>query len=207
MSAGTKDKDNLRPVFDSARSQIRLSQCFWSVQTDQRTPWICNRHLVRGGIRARNGCQSCRWRPEVRQGDFGQPGRGETTLARSTAVPDVGGDMVMVAIRRIERAPRIPAGYIQTEFAGIKILRGLNGADLKMDMPDPRAVWRAIPACPPGLPEKSGNIEGRRTYTHCPVLPDPGGRRAIGIDFDAVSLGIGQIHGFTHILVRGADNR
>ena len=56
--------------------------------------------------------------------------------ARAPAVPDVGGEMVVVAARAIERRPRIMGGDGEAQVLGIERLSLWHIADLQVDMTD-----------------------------------------------------------------------
>src|SRR5690606_21509104 len=109
------------------------------------------------------------------------------------AVPDIAGELVVIAAAAEETGAGIARHQVESEHAAIKgfCLPGI--ANLKMNMADDTIRGKAIPSGGAALPQKILRIERVRGHADAAVgaMPFPG--RTIGIDLDSVAFRIGKI--------------
>src|SRR5690606_11246365 len=132
----------------------------------------------------------------------GEAGRGQVARAGATAVPDIGGDVVVIAAARKERAAGIARRQVEAERVTIEGFGRPRVADLQVNMADTDAVGHSGESAVTGGNE-AVQIEPFGRHGNLAVTPGPGGMWPVDIDLDAVALWIGEIERLADQMVGG----
>ncbi len=139
--------------------------------------------------------------------DIAETGRGLVAYGCAAAVPDIGRQVMVVAIRSVESGAGVAARDTEPENAGIECFRRRDGTDLKMDVADNGTCGEAPPLPFARVINQTRDIKHFSSHLDQPVLPSPLGGGPVGVDFDAIAFWIGKIERFADAMIRRADHR
>src|SRR5690606_10713838 len=131
-------------------------------------------------------------------------------LASTGALPGIGCNMVVIAPGGHEDGPvSIGLNGFEAEFIVPEGFGLLRIANAQMHMAHDRILRGKSPFSAFLLDdiEQIADIKRIGAHGHAITIPLPLVMRTVGIDFDAIALGIGQIDGFAHLVVRRAADR
>ena len=141
-----------------------------------------------------------------------EPGQARAVLvapAGAGAVPDIAGDVMVIAPRRHEGRAMPAARDVEPEPVAIERLRAARRrrrADGRGRCAARRAR-RARPPWPALRRTMSSMSSGSVVIFRSLAGPLPGLRRAVAIDLDAVAFGVVEVEGLAHRVVGGAGER
>ena len=146
----------------------------------------------------------------IRQGDRkrNQPDGVWSGAGRVVPGPDVQPQVVMVAARRDEQRARIGAlHHVEAQQIAVKRLGAGQIADLQVNMPDVRVPVDPIPRGAIRLRQQIFRVERLRHHRYLIAPPRPLLARSVGVEFQPVVVGIGQVQRLAHAVIGGSLHR
>ena len=144
----------------------------------------------------------------MRLGETGHAGLDgiESGMGRSGDVgacaPGIGGEMMVVAIGGEENRAGIFAGDDgEMQMGGGEVFGGGERGDAQMDVAEGGAGWEAGRAFVGSGGEETRDVERAGEHGQLPGALRPLGARSVGVEFEAVVIGIGEVDGFAHTVI------